>query len=81
MPRHLEKLARAEADERHLFIPVHLSAFPFSVADALIASASLPSDPPPLPEKITHLWLAPPFSRRVLLWNGVEWNNHYPYDN
>ncbi|MGW0247741.1 hypothetical protein ACWDYH_14010 [Nocardia goodfellowii] len=81
MPRHLAKLARADADERHLFIPVHLSAFPFSVVDGLMASESLPPDPPPMPEEITHLWLAPAFSRRVLLWDGITWTNHFPYDN
>ncbi|MFJ1460925.1 hypothetical protein [Nocardia sp. N2S4-5] len=80
MPRHLEKLMRAEADERHLFIPMHLSALPFSVIDGLMASETLPPDAPPLPQAITHLWLAPPFSRRVLLWNGAEWRNHHPYD-
>ncbi|GAB2675773.1 hypothetical protein GCM10027088_63720 [Nocardia goodfellowii] len=69
------------ADERHLFIPVHLSALPFSVVDGLMTSESVPPDPPPLPEEITHLWLAPPFSRRVLLWDGFTWTNHLPYDN
>ncbi|MEV6561078.1 hypothetical protein AB0M22_35525 [Nocardia sp. NPDC051756] len=81
MPRHLEKLRRAEADERHLFIPMHLSALPFSVIDGLMASESLPPDAPPLPQEVTHLWLAPAFSRRVLLWNGAEWSSHDPYDN
>jgi hypothetical protein len=30
--RHFDKLARASADEGHLFIPLHNSALPFSVS-------------------------------------------------
>ncbi len=42
MPRHLEKLARAEAYERHLFVPLHRSALPFAVADGLWTGTALP---------------------------------------
>jgi len=59
MPRHLEKLARAEAYERHLFVPLHRSALPFAVADGLWTGTALPPEPPPLPAEVTHLWLAP----------------------
>lgn len=80
MAKHLAKTGRAEADERHLFVPVHHSALPYPVMDGLSFGTSLPPDPPPLPPEVTHLWLAPSFSRRVLLWAAGEWRDHYPYD-
>ena len=80
MPRHLEKLTRTEADERHLFIPVHRTALPFAVADGLWAGAALPPEPPPLPAAVTHLWLAPALGRRVLLWTPRGWQERHPYD-
>jgi hypothetical protein len=66
--------------ERHLFVPVHLTAFPFAIIDALIVGTSLPPTPPPLPSGLTHLWLAPSFGRRVLLGTAEGWSQHYPYD-
>ncbi|MFI9406347.1 hypothetical protein [Nocardia sp. NPDC052316] len=81
LPRHIEKLSRADADERHLFIPIHFSALPFPVADGLRRGEAIPPEPPPLPEEITHLWLAPSFSRRVLLWSNTGWSYHNQYDN
>jgi hypothetical protein len=78
---HFEKLAKAEADERHLFIALHESALPFSISTELTFSETRPREPPPLPDYITHLWLAPAFSRRVLLWCQPEgWRNLYPFD-
>ncbi len=78
--RHLAKAGRAEADERHLFIPVHWTALPFDVSDGLRGD-TLPPEPPPIPAALTHLWLAPHFARRILLWTPSGWQNHYPYDN
>lgn len=73
---HFDKLAKAEADERHLFIPLHDSALPFPVSTELVFAAALPSAPPPIPEHVTHLWLAPAGSRRVLLWTrDAGWCN------
>ena len=73
---HFEKLAKADADERHLFIPLHDSALPFSISSELVFEDTLPPDPPPLPDSVTHLWLAPAGSRRVLLWSqAVGWRN------
>lgn len=80
MPRHFEKVARAEADERHLFVPVHRSALPVAVADGLWAGASLPPEPPPLTAAVTHLWLAPALGSRVLLRTPRGWEEHHPYD-
>jgi hypothetical protein len=75
--RHFDKLARAGTDERHLFIPLHDSAFPFSVFSELMFKETLPPDPPVIPDSVTHLWLAPAGSRRVLLWTrDAGWQNH-----
>jgi len=74
--KHFEKLAKADADERHLFIPLHDSALPFSISSELVFEDTLPPDPPPLPDSVTHLWLAPEGSRRVLLWSrDAGWRN------
>jgi hypothetical protein len=79
---HLEKLANADGDERHLFIALHDSALPFPLTSVLMFDEHLPSEPPPLPERISHLWLAPSYSRRVLVWcREAGWRNAYPYDN
>lgn len=80
MSKRLEKVARAEADEHHLFVLVHDSALPFAVADDLCSGTTLPPDPAPLPAGVTHLWIAPTFGRRVLLWAPDGWQQHYPYD-
>ncbi|MFF8968678.1 hypothetical protein [Streptomyces sp. NPDC014995] len=81
MNKHLDKIARAEADERHLFVPLHFTALPFNVAYGLMEGDALPTTPPPLPISVTHLWLAPQFAQRVLLWTPDGWQQHYPYDN
>jgi hypothetical protein len=73
---HFEKLANAHADERHLFIPLHDSALPFSVSTELVFEDTLPPEPPPVPDSVTHLWLKPAGSKRVLLWSRAEgWRN------
>jgi hypothetical protein len=79
---HFQKLANADADERHLFIPLHTSALAFRISSVLMFDDdALPSEPPPVPGHITHLWLAPAFSRRVLVWSQPEgWRNFFPYD-
>jgi hypothetical protein len=80
IPDHFAKLARAQADERHLFIPLHDSALPFSISSELMFGKALPPDAPPVPAHVTHLWLAPAFSRRVLLWSQpAGWRNFFPY--
>lgn len=80
-PRHFDKLARADADERHLFVPIHWSALPFHVSHNLALSEDLPTEPPPVPSSISHLWLAPQFSRQVLIWCHAGWKSHKPCDN
>jgi hypothetical protein len=74
---HFAKLAKtSDVDERHLFIPLHASALPYSISSELTFEDTLPPEPPPLPDCVTHLWLAPESSRRVLLWNReVGWRS------
>ncbi|MGF2944728.1 hypothetical protein [Mycobacterium sp. Lab-001] len=80
IPPHFAKLASAVADERHLFIPLHASALPFRISSVLMFEDALPAEPPPVPAHITYLWLAPEYSRRVLLWSRLHgWRNHFPY--
>lgn len=76
----LRSTSEISVAERHLFVPIHLTAFPFPIIDALIVGTSLPPTPPPLPPSLTHLWLAPSFGRRVLLGTAEGWAQHYPYD-
>jgi hypothetical protein len=41
----------------------------------------LPPEPPPVPDHITHLWLAPDSSKRVLIWSHPDgWRNFLPYN-
>ena len=76
--QHFDKLARSGADERHLFVPLHDSALPCSVSSELMFRETLPPDPPAVPASVTHLWLAPAGSRRVLLWSRAEGWRNYP---
>lgn len=78
--RKFDKLARHQADERHLFLGIDMDGVPFSVLDGLAFGSSLPTDPPPLPDPITHLWIAPRIGRRVLYWSPAGWTQHHPYD-
>jgi hypothetical protein len=76
---HFDKLAAADADERHLFIPLHPSALPFSSFSVLQFEDALPPEPPRIPDHVTHLWLAPESSQRVLIWSRADgWRNFYP---
>lgn len=74
---HFAKLSREAADERHLFIPLHDTALPFALAYELAFGRQLPTAPPPVPADISHLWLAPAFTGRVLLWSRPQgWRLH-----
>lgn len=74
---HFEKLHREpNVDERHLFIPLHETALPFNLSTTLTFEDTLPAEPPPVPSYITHLWLAPAFGKRVLVWApAAGWHN------
>jgi hypothetical protein len=43
-------------------------ALPFRFSPDLMFDEHLASEPPPVPAHLLHRWLAPGFSRRVLLW-------------
>jgi hypothetical protein len=71
--RHLAKLMRAEADERHLFLVVGMHDLVFSLFDALGFGDRLPAGAPALPDGLTHLWLAPVYGYRVLIGTPAGW--------
>lgn len=77
--RHVEKVSRTAADEHHLFVILHENDLDFSVMSALMFDRSLPPNPAWLPAGLSHLWLAPAFSSRVLLSAGGVWSQAFPY--
>jgi len=81
LPGHIAKLVRTPADEKHLFMIVHHTDLSFEVASALMFGATVPSGPAWLPAGISHLWLAPVFSNRVLVGTTSGWVQAYPYGN
>jgi hypothetical protein len=75
--RRVVKLARAQADECHLMIVAHMTAFSFSVIDSVMNGDALPPQQPSgLDARITHLWLVPEFGKRLLLWSPSGWQSH-----
>jgi hypothetical protein len=72
--RHLTKLRRTQADERHLFLVVDVYDLPFTLFDALVFGDRLPAGAPALPHDLTHLWLAPVSCRRVLIGTSAGWD-------
>jgi hypothetical protein len=81
LPDHVAKLVRTPADEKHLFVIVHQTALRFEVTSALMFGTTVPLGPAWLPAGISHLWLAPEFSNRVLLATASGWTQKHPYDN
>lgn len=77
----MDKLNRTPADERHLFVIVHMTDLPDGVMMGVSFGDALPPEDPPLPTGVTHLWLAPEFSQRVLLGTALGWAQTHPYDN
>lgn len=80
--KHFRKLENAQADERHFFVMLYTRVLPFAIFSVLMFDDPLPQEAPDLPAHISHLWLAPNFSKRVLLWSrSCGWKNIYPYSN
>lgn len=71
--RHVAKLARTTADERHLFVVVGVNDLPFALFESLGFGDALPTSPPNLPDGLTHLWLAPVYGRRFLIGSSTGW--------
>jgi hypothetical protein len=73
---HFEKLRdEPNVDEHQLFIPLHDTALPAALSAGLTFGKALPSAPPPVPNYLDYLWLAPAYSPRVLLWSAEGWRN------
>jgi hypothetical protein len=72
--RHLTKLRRTQAGERHLFLIVGVYDLPYTLYDALVFGDRLPAGAPPKPDDLTHLWLAPVSCRRVLIGTSAGWD-------
>lgn len=79
VPRRVAKLNRTSVEERHLFLIADIRDLPFAVWHPLAFTDELPPQQPPLPAGITHLWLAPTFSYRVLLGTATGWTQARPY--
>jgi hypothetical protein len=75
--RHFAKLHADPLPEKHLFIPVHYTAFSFPVSDGLQMGSALPPDPPPFEPRVTYLWIASHMGSRVLLWNDGKWSQFW----
>jgi hypothetical protein len=71
--RHMVKLRRMEADERHLFLILGVYDLPFTLFGSLASGEGLPTGAPALPEGLTHLWLAPEYCWRVLIGAAAGW--------
>lgn len=79
--KRVSKVVAAGESEAHLFLGLDISALPFPVSYALAFESALPSRDPPLPDGVTHLWLVPRNSRRLLLWSANDgWKQYEPYD-
>ncbi len=68
----VQKLRRAETDERHAFVllPAFTTAH-FGVVDLLMRrNAPLPTEPPSLPDAITHVWAASTWT----MGDGFRWS-------
>ena len=81
LPDHVAKVVHTPADEKHLFLIVHQTALRFEITSALMFGTTVPEGSAWLPNGISHLWLAPEFSNRVLVGTATGWDQTHPYDN
>ncbi|MGW4525662.1 hypothetical protein [Amycolatopsis sp. NPDC004378] len=78
--RALATLARRRADERHLYLTVDYTGLASDAFDALVRADGVPQEPLRNRGDLSHLWVAPVFGRRVLLWSHQDgWSGHEPY--
>jgi hypothetical protein len=77
LAKHLAKLAAADAEERHLWLGVHMSGAPFAPFYALTDGTVVPQTDPVVPAHLDAVWLFPQFSAPVLVWRrGKGWSRH-----
>ena len=78
VPRHFDKLRGCpDVQERHLFLLIDHRRLSREGYDGLAFSEQLPPAAPPVPEHLTHLWIAAAYSPRVLLWSRSSgWSSH-----
>jgi hypothetical protein len=74
---HVAKLAAAHAEERHLWLGVHMSGAPFAAFYALTDETVVPQTDPVVPAHLDAVWLFAQFSAPVLVWRrGEGWSRH-----
>jgi len=79
--RHVDKVGRVEADERHLWV----SLGPGSVADGLymalmVEPTSMPPAGPEAPKPLTHLWITTGYGEHLLGWARESgWSVHHVF--
>lgn len=81
MQSKLEKLNATGLAERHLFLWVRMTAFPFGVVDTIYRGGALSAEPPALPDGLTQVWLASGFEAGgvVRAIAGERWVRDNPY--
>jgi len=78
----IEKLIRSGYDETHLFLHIDGKGEAFPVFYEMSWEGTLPPESPDLPPRLTHVWLARRWARRVLTYDEDSgWRAHHPYDN
>lgn len=76
--KHFVKLGDSGYVERHLFVPLHYTAFSFEVMDGLQRSTTPPPSPPPARPEVTHLWLVAQFGHVAWLWSANDGWQRFP---
>lgn len=72
--RRAMKVGKVDADERHLFVAVDGTGLHFPVAAALVDQPERlpPTSTLTLPDRLTHLWLAPRYLNVLLGWTAAD---------
>jgi hypothetical protein len=80
--RKVDKLARSQLAEQHLFLLVDESGMAFSPYYAVAAAEDVPSRSPEVPASLSDLWLASGYRLGgVLHWSrATGWSRHWPFD-
>lgn len=79
-PERFKKLSHRKEDECHLFTWFGPGGLSFANDYAMSRGRGVPSDPPPCPDFLTHLWLTAVYSPALLGWHrdsGWRWYEVY----